>query len=196
MKLNAFLVKYAEIGIKGKNRHIFEDALVSQIRNAIEPIADFQIRKEPGRIFLEAKEDYDYDEVVEALQRVFGIVGICPVLIEPDFEWENLVKTTIKYVEEQYEKKNFTFKISARRSNKGYEKDSMEIGRDMGGELLDKFPELSVDVHNPEVDIKIEIRSKAYIYSKTIKGAGGLPVGTNGKAMLLLSGGIDSPVAG
>lgn len=196
MKLNAFLVKYAEIGIKGKNRHIFEDALVSQIRNAIEPIADFQIRKEPGRIFLEAKEDYDYDEVVEALQRVFGIVGICPVLIEPDFEWDNLVKTTIKYVEEQYEKKNFTFKISARRSNKGYEKDSMEIGRDMGGELLDKFPELSVDVHNPEVDIKIEIRSKAYIYSKTIKGAGGLPVGTNGKAMLLLSGGIDSPVAG
>ena len=98
-------MKYAEIGIKGKNRHIFEDALVSQIRNAIEPIADFQIRKEPGRIFLEAKEDYDYDEVVEALQKVFGIVGICPVLIEPNFEWDNLVQTTIKYVEEQYEKK-------------------------------------------------------------------------------------------
>ena len=196
MKLNAFLVKYAEIGIKGKNRHIFEDALVSQIRNAVLPIADFQIRKEPGRIFLEAKEDYDYDEVVEALQRVFGIVGICPVYIEPDFEWDNLVKSTIKYVEEQYENHNFTFKVSARRSNKGYEKDSMEIGRDMGEALLNHFPELSVDVHQPEVDLKIEIRSKAYIYSKTIKGAGGLPVGTNGKAMLLLSGGIDSPVAG
>lgn len=196
MKLNAFLVKYAEIGIKGKNRHIFEDALVSQIRNAVLPIADFQIRKEPGRIFLEAKENYDYDEVVEALQRVFGIVGICPVYIEPDFEWDNLVKSTIKYVEEQYENHNFTFKVSARRSNKGYEKDSMEIGRDMGEALLNHFPELSVDVHQPEVDLKIEIRSKAYIYSKTIKGAGGLPVGTNGKAMLLLSGGIDSPVAG
>lgn len=196
MKFKAFLIKYAEIGIKGKNRYIFEDALVKQIRFALKPVASFDVRKESGRIFAEANEEFDYEEAIEALQRVFGIAGICPVVIEEDNTWENLVEVVGSYIEERYEDKNFTFKVQARRADKQYPMDSMEIACDMGGKLLDRFKELSVDVHKPDVMVHIEIRSKVYIYSMIIKGPGGMPVGTNGKAMLLLSGGIDSPVAG
>lgn len=196
MKFKAFLIKYAEIGIKGKNRYIFEDTLVNQIKHALHDFDNFKIRKEPGRIFVIFDGDYDYDEAVGALQKVFGIVGICPVIIEENFEWDNLTKTVCDYIEHAYDDKKFTFKVVARRSNKAYPLDSMEIGREMGAVLLDNFSELSVDVHKPQVLINVEIRSRAYIYSKVIKGAGGLPIGTNGKAMLLLSGGIDSPVAG
>lgn len=196
MEFNAFLIKYAEIGIKGKNRYMFEDALVRQIRYAVKPVADFKVRKESGRIFVEAQESFDYDETVEALQRVFGISGICPVIIEEDNDFDHLVDVAIQYIKENYEDTNITFKVNARRADKNYPMNSMEINMEMGGRILDAFPEMRVDVHKPELMLYVEIRNKAYIYSHTIKGPGGMPVGTNGKAMLLLSGGIDSPVAG
>ena len=196
MNITAFLIKYGEIGVKGKNRYLFEDALVHQIKRVIHPLGEFVVRKENGRIFVEAQGEFDQAETIAALQRVFGIVGICPVLIVENKDWENLTKEVVEFIETQYEKKNFTFKVAARRADKSYPMDSMTIGREMGAVILDHFSDLSVDVHNPQVQINIEVRKQVYVYSKILKGPGGMPLGTNGKAMLLLSGGIDSPVAG
>lgn len=192
----AFLIKYAEIGIKGKNRFIFENALRDQIKFALKELGNFYVSKEQGRIFVECPDNYDYDETVDALKRVFGIASICPVVQVDDYEWDSLTKSVSDYVEQTYPDKNFTFKVEAKRSNKSYPYTSPEICIEMGAYLLDCFPGLKVDVHNPEVRITVEIRTKGYIYSVNIPGPGGMPVGTNGKAMLLLSGGIDSPVAG
>lgn len=192
----AFLIKYGEIGIKGKNRYLFEDALIKQIKYALKDAAAFDVTKQQGRIYVHMLGDYDYDEVVAALTRVFGIVAICPVVICDDPSWDNLTKVVGDYIDEAYEDKHFTFKVDSRRADKRYPKKSMEINADIGEYLLDRFPEMSVNVHKPDVMLNIEVREKTYIYSKSIKGPGGMPVGTNGKAMLLLSGGIDSPVAG
>lgn len=196
IRYEAFLIKYGEIGLKGKNRYLFEDALVRQIQFSLKGTGEYEVTKEQGRIYVNMKSDYDYDEVVSALQRVFGIVAICPVVYCTDYSWENLTKTVGDYIEEAYEDKHFTFKVESRRADKSYPKVSMEINADMGEYLLDRFSGLSVNVRQPEVLINIELRSKGYIYSKSIPGPGGMPVGSNGKAMLLLSGGIDSPVAG
>ena len=192
----AFLIKYGEIGIKGKNRYIFEDALIKQIKYALKDADAFEVTKQQGRIYVHMLEDYDYDQVVGALTRVFGIVAICPVVICDDPSWDNLTRVVGDYMDKAYEDKKFTFKVDSRRADKRYPKKSMEINADIGEYLLERFPEMSVDVHHPDVMLNIEIREKTYIYSKSIKGPGGMPVGTNGKAMLLLSGGIDSPVAG
>ena len=196
MKVTAFLIKYGEIAIKGKNRYMFEDALMKQIRHAMAPVGDFKVRKESGRMFVEAQDEFDYDEAVEALQRVFGIVGICPMVIEENKDMEHLTETVIKFIDEQYPVKDFTFKVHARRGDKQFPLDSMAINMEIGGQLLDAFEGIKVDVHHPQVMVNIEVRKYIYIYSQEIKGPGGMPVGTNGKAMLLLSGGIDSPVAG
>lgn len=196
IRYEAFLIKYGEIGLKGKNRYLFEDALIRQIQFSLKGTGEYEVTKEQGRIYVNMKSDYDYDEVVSALQRVFGIVAICPVVYCTDYSWENLTKTVGDYIEEAYEDKHFTFKVESRRADKSYPKVSMEINADMGEYLLDRFSGLSVNVRQPEVLINIELRSKGYIYSKSIPGPGGMPVGSNGKAMLLLSGGIDSPVAG
>ena len=193
----AFLIKYGEIGVKGKNRYLFEDALVRQIRYALKKTdGEFEVTKENGRIYATAVSDFDLDEAVEALKPVFGIIGICPVVQIEDNGFDDLADTVIKYFDSAYPDKHFSFKVNARRARKNYPMDSMEINMEMGGRLLDAFPELSVDVHNPDVLLQIEIRNKINIYSTEIPGPGGMPVGTAGKAMLLLSGGIDSPVAG
>ena len=193
----AFLIKYAEIGIKGKNRYLFEDALIQQIKYALKKCeGEFTIRKTMGRIFVEAQSTFDFDETVEHLKRVFGIWGICPVIYVEDEGWEKLCERVVRYLDEVYPDKHKTFKVNARRSRKNYPKDSMEINRDMGEALLKAFPELQVDVHRPDILLNIEVREKIYVYSEIIPGPGGMPVGTGGKAMLLLSGGIDSPVAG
>lgn len=193
----AFLIKYGEIGVKGKNRYLFEDTLVRQIRYALKKTdGEFEVTKENGRIYATAVSDFDFDEAVEALKTVFGIIGICPVVQIEDNGFDDLADTVIKYFDSAYPDKHFSFKVNARRARKNYPMDSMEINMEMGGRLLDAFPELSVDVHNPDVLLQIEIRNKINIYSTEIPGPGGMPVGTAGKAMLLLSGGIDSPVAG
>lgn len=196
MMFKAFLIKYGEIGLKGKNRYLFEDALMRQIRFALNGAGDFAVTKEQGRIYVDALSDYDYEDVLQRLGRVFGIVAICPVVHCEDNSWENLTKVVGDYIDSVYENKNFTFKVESRRADKRYPKKSMEINADMGEYLLQRFPESRVDVHHPEVFLNIELRNKTYIYSLSIPGPGGMPVGTNGKAMLLLSGGIDSPVAG
>lgn len=193
----AFLIKYGEIGVKGKNRHIFEDTLVSQTSNALKPIdGDFTVRKENGRIYAEAHAEFDFDEAVDALSRVFGIVGICPVVLAEDEGFDKLAKTVIAYADKALPEKDVTFKVITRRARKNYPMESMEVSAALGERLLEAYPQLKVDVHSPQVILHVEIRNKINLYSKTIPGPGGMPVGTAGRAMLLLSGGIDSPVAG
>ena len=193
----AFLIKYAEIAIKGKNRNLFEDALVKQVRRALKDVdGEFVVEKTRGRVNVEANGDFDYDGALAALKKVFGITAICPVKVFEDEGFDKLAEEVIAYVDEQYPDKNFTFKMHARRARKDYPMLSMEINAELGGRLLEAFPEISVDVHDPDVMINVEIREKIYLYSIVIPGAGGMPTGTGGKAMLLLSGGIDSPVAG
>ena len=197
VKYRSFLIKYAEIGVKGKNRYLFEDALVKQIHHRLKNLeGNFSVTKEAGRIYAEAAEDFDYDEVIDALQHVFGIVGICPVVLLEDEGFDKLAEEVISYIDKVYPDKHFTFKVNARRARKNYPMESMEINAAMGEKILDAYPETKVDVHHPQVVFNIEIRAKINVYSTIIPGPGGMPVGTNGKAMLLLSGGIDSPVAG
>lgn len=193
----SFLIKYAEIAIKGKNRYLFEDALVSQINTALKKVdGTYHIWKEQGRIYVDMVENCDFDEAIAAMKCVFGIVGICPLIQVEDKGFDELVKEVLAHIDEAYPDKHFTFKVNARRARKNYPLESMEINAQMGEKILEAFPETSVDVHNPQVVINIEIRSQINIYSVVIPGPGGMPVGTNGRGMLLLSGGIDSPVAG
>ncbi|MEE1031259.1 MAG: tRNA uracil 4-sulfurtransferase ThiI [Ruminococcus sp.] len=193
----AFLIKYAEIGIKGKNRYLFEDALIRQMKYALKDVdGKFQITKESGRIYVLTEGEFDYEEALEALKRVFGIAVICPVVITEDEGLEKLAQDVVEYVDQVYPDKNKTFKMHVRRAKKSYPGTSMELNAELGGRILDAYPEMKVDVHNPDVLLTVEIRDKIYIYSINIPGPGGMPIGTNGKAMLLLSGGIDSPVAG
>ena len=197
MRFHSFLIKYGEIGIKGKNRYMFEDALVRQIRYALRGVdGNFLVHKCHGRVYVDCDGEYDYQETVESLKRVFGIVGICPVVRVKVAELEQLKKDVVSYMEQMYPEKDFSFKVEARRANKRYPVNSMEINCALGEAVLDAFPDTKVDVHNPDVKLNVEIREEVYIYSEIIPGPGGMPVGTNGSAMLLLSGGIDSPVAG
>ncbi len=194
---HAFLLKYAEIGLKGKNRHVFEDALVKEVAHKLEKVdGEFEVSRINGRIFVQTKSEYDYDEAIKAMQKVFGVVGICPVTQIEDQEPESVIKAAVQFIADNYKDKNFSFKVNTRRANKGYPVPSMEMDARVGEAILDAFPETHVDVHNPEVVLSIELRAEIFMYSKLIKGAGGLPLGTNGRAMLLLSGGFDSPVAG
>lgn len=193
----AFLIKYAEIGVKGKNRYLFEDALVQQIKYVLKRCeGEFKVYKTQGRIYIDVLSDYDFEETVANLKMVFGISGICPVVYVEDEGFEKLCQDVAAYLEEVYPDKNKTFKVAARRARKNYPMDSTEINVKMGGAILEAYPQMKVDVHKPDFFLNIEIRERIYIYSEIIPGPGGMPVGTNGKAMLLLSGGIDSPVAG
>ena len=197
MRFHTFLLKYGEIGIKGKNRYLFEDALVRQVRYALKDVdGNFDVHKSQARIYVDCEGDYDYEDTVEHLKRVFGLVGICPVVRMEDKGFEELKKDVVAYMAEMYPDRNFTFKVESRRARKSYPKNSMEISRDLGEAILYAFPEIKVDVHHPDVLVNVEVRNEIYVYSEIIPGAGGMPVGTNGNAMLLLSGGIDSPVAG
>ncbi len=193
----AFLIKYGEIGVKGKNRHLFEDALMDRIRQALSDVeGEFEVTREQGRVYVEALTDFDYEDTLERLQCVFGIVGICPVVIKKDEGFGQLAKDVIDYIRERYQGRPMTFKINARRARKEYPMTSMEVNAALGEKVLEAFPQMKVDVHEPELMLNIEIRKNINLYSDVIPGPGGMPVGTSGRGTLLLSGGIDSPVAG
>ena len=194
---HTFLIKYGEIGIKGKNRHVFEDALAKQIRLALaKKDGTFFVRKERGRVYVECSGDWNEAETTEALLHVFGIVGICPVYTFETEDYEALERDMLQYIDEEYASSTKSFKVKVRRVNKNFPLTSMEIAAKLGEAILQHMPSMHVDVHDPEVLFDIEIRDHVYIYSKVIPGPGGMPIGTNGNAMLCLSGGIDSPVAG
>ncbi len=197
MVYQSFLIKYAEIGTKGNNRRMFEDALCNQIRRVLSKAdGDFSLSRESGRIYVKAESDYDYDEVIDALQHVFGILWICPMFQTAEKDYEALKQTVVNYIDEVYSDKHFTFKVHCRRADKSYPVHSEQMNCDLGDVILRNFPETRVDVHHPQVLLEVEVRRSVNIYSQNIPGPGGMPLGTNGKAMLLLSGGIDSPVAG
>lgn len=194
---HAFLVKYGEIGVKGKNRYVFEDALIARIKHVLYPVeGTFQVTKDQGRVYVEAVGDFDYEETIAALQRVFGVVGICPVVKIPNQDIEGLQKEVLSYMHQMYENTTKSFKVHTRRVNKRYALNSMEVSAAIGEKILEEFPGLRVDVHEPELVLHIELRNYICIYSEILPGPGGMPLGTNGRSMLLLSGGIDSPVAG
>lgn len=194
---NIYLIKYGEIAIKGNNRYLFENALLSNIKKSIKKMGDFHIQKEQGRILIEPENDVDSEEVIEQLKKVFGIVGICVGIKNEKINMDSIKETALFYMKAICGKEHYTFKVETRRSDKSFPLNSMEISRDIGAFLLEQMGEqLSVDVHTPQIRLNIELRNSIYVYSKVIPGPGGMPLGTNGKAMLLLSGGIDSPVAG
>ena len=202
MEYSSFVIKYAEIALKGKNRHVFEEALVRQMRRVLKGCAgSFNIVRVNGRVYVHGR-DFDFDEAVDALKHVFGITGICPaVTIDRDADGklpdiEALKEAAVKFFAEVYPDAEKTFKVKCRRVDKTYPMDSMEVDAALGEAILDAHPKLKVDVRHPEILFQIELREKVNIFSEVIPGPGGMPVGTSGKAMLLLSGGIDSPVAG
>ena len=197
MFYHSFLIKYAEIGTKGKNRYVFEDALMHDIKHKLEKVdGEFAIQKEQGRIYVNAKSEYEYEDVIDALKRVFGITSICPMLQIEKCGYEELRKQVLEFVKEEHPEQSFSFKVHARRADKHYPVNSDVINADVGYDVLCAYPEARVDVHHPDFIVYIEVRQKINVYTRVISGAGGMPMGTNGKAMLLLSGGIDSPVAG
>ena len=201
MKYESFLIKYSEIGLKGNNRYKFEDTLVSRIKNALSEWKDeFIVYKEQERIYVDSKKDFSdyYDEVVENLKRVFGVWTISPIKkIDFTDDYKKLSDAVLNFVKEVYgDDSNWTFKVKTRRVNKTFPMHSDEVSAELGHDILTKFTNMKVDVHIPDVTIYVEIRNHINIYSEKIMGPGGLPIGTSGKATLLLSGGIDSPVAG
>lgn len=197
VQYKAFLIKYGEIAIKGKNRHVFEEALERQIkRNLRDCGGEFAVERQTGRIFIRCLSDYDYDELVGALTRIFGIIWICPCVLTEIKSFEETAGEIVRYIGEAFPDRHVSFKVKARRPNKKYPIHTMDLNAMIGEKILDAYPEMTVDVHHPDFELNVEIREQINFYARMIPGPGGMPVGTNGKAMLLLSGGIDSPVAG
>ncbi|MBO4775737.1 MAG: tRNA 4-thiouridine(8) synthase ThiI [Lachnospiraceae bacterium] len=193
---DTYLIKYGEIFLKGKNRFIFEDALVTRVTEAVEKVEGrFKVYKNLSRVYVECKSDFDEEELIAALKKVFGITAICPVRVLEDKGFDDLKEQLVKYVSEFHPEANFTFKMLCKRARKNYPLNSQEMNCALGEVLLNSYPNLKVDVHKPDVLITVEVRERIYVYSKSIPGPGGMPVGTAGKAMVLLSGGLDSPVA-
>ncbi len=190
------LCKYGEIVLKGANRKFFEDALCKTLRFRARHFGRFLITRSQSTIVIEPQDSSaDLDGMYESAMKVFGIVGIsrCAVC---EKNMDSIREVAREYVPQFLEGKK-TFKVAGKRSDKRFPLDSMEIGREIGADILSAVPNIKVDVHNPDVTVCVEIREfGAYIHAGQMPAAGGLPVGTNGKAMLLLSGGIDSPVAG
>ena len=174
MIFHAFLIKYAEIAIKGKNRYLFEDALVKQMNIALSKIeGDYRVVKEQGRVYVFCPEEYDFDEAVAALKTVFGIVYICPVVIYEDQGLDKMREDVVEYMKNVHPDYSGTFKVYTRRAKKSYPVNSMEVSAKIGESILNAFPEAKVDVHDPELTVSVEIREKIYVYSKSIKGTGG-----------------------
>ncbi len=197
MTYQALLIKYAEIGVKGKNRYLFEDRLVSRANAVLKTIpGSFRVYKSSGRIYAMAAEPFDLEEAADALQHVFGIAGICPLVQLPLMTPDELVRAAVSYFCEDHPNYRGSFKVVTTRANKAYPLESNEINCRVGEAILAAAPGSHVDVHDPETVLRIEVRECVNFYSRTIPGPGGMPVGGSDKAMLLLSGGIDSPVAG
>lgn len=193
---NLLAVSFGEIFLKGKNRGSFEHKLVEQIKFSLKEFRDIVVYKDQGKAFIETQHEEDMDAIIEKVKKIFGIVLISPsAKTEKDVEIiKKKTKELFKYLCEKQKIK--TFKINTHRSDKTFPIKSMDFSAMMGVEILEAFPQVSVDVHNPDINIYIDIKKNTYISSEKIKTAGGLPRGTGGRAMLLLSGGIDSPVAG
>lgn len=192
---NILIVKYGEIGVKGKNRYLFENKLIKNIKNMLKPLGEYNVYKEYGRIYVDVN-DNNYEEVMEEVRKVFGIVGVCPG-VKAEKDYDVLKATALKLIEQKIEEGAKTFKVESRRGDKSLPLTSQEMSIDIGGYILSNVKDrIKVDVRNPEVKVRCEYRElNTMVYTDSVPGYGGLPMGTAGKAMSLLSGGIDSPVA-
>ncbi len=193
-KIDLILLKYGEIALKGLNKPLFERKLMDNIKSRLDKIGKFSVRRAQSTVYVEPLENADMNEAVEALKQVFGIVNICPVMkCEKDIE---SIAEAVKTCVADSRTTEKTFKVEAKREDKSFPLNSPQICMEIGGKVLEAFHDIKVDVHQPDMVVNIEIRQEAYVYTKKERGAGGMPIGTNGKATILLSGGIDSPVAG
>ncbi len=193
---NVIIVRFGEINLKGKNKRFFENKLLKHIRNNIKGIEDVSVYQEYSRIYIKSHKK-DQPEIIDKVRKVFGIVSLSTAkCIETDFD--KIKKTALEELKNRIEKDRVhSFKVVTKRANKKFPIKSMEVNSSVGEYLLEQLGDkVHVDVHNPDVEIKVEIRNKTYISSDHYKAHGGLPLETNGSALLLLSGGIDSPVAG
>lgn len=190
------LLKDGEIVLKGLNRRTFEDVLKKNIKYALSPLGSFEIKSAQSIIYVKPlSDDIDLDEACIKISRVFGIVSYSRAAVCEEKTLESIMAAAPVYLEKEL-KAAKTFKVEARRSDKRFPYKSPEICAELGGVILEKFPHLSVDVHNPDLVVNVEVRDfGAYVHGAALKGAGGIPVGTSGNAAILISGGIDSPIA-
>ena len=189
------LIKNGELALKGLNRSTFEDMLIKNLRRKLSGILECDISKSQSTIYVvPTEEDPDMDAAVEAVSKVFGIARFSRAVVAPK-NMQQIIEVSGKYLKDQLAEVK-TFKVEAKRADKNFPLKSPEISRELGGYLLKRHPNLSVDVHNPDMVVNVEVRQQgAYVHGNQLRGAGGLPVGTSGKAAILISGGIDSPVA-
>lgn len=197
MNRHLFIVRFGETALKGKNKSYFEKKLVDRVKKILRKFSGVDVYREEGLVFVSANSENSQEELVGEISKVFGISSISPA-VEINPNMEDIYETAVNFMMNLIEKESVrTFKVEAKRADKNFPVKSPEIARLVGGEVLKGCKVLKVDVRNPQVCLHVDVRrDKAYIYRKKIQGYGGLPLGTNGKGMLLLSGGIDSPVAG
>lgn len=189
------LIKNGELALKGLNRRTFEDVMIKNMRRRLSDLGAVTFTPAQSTIKIEGEDGFDLDEAVERISRVFGIAGFSRAL-KLDKDFDLVLEQTGSYLEQQLIEAK-TFKVAAKRSDKKFPFDSPKICLELGGKLLEQFPHLEVDVHNPELTVMVEVRDRdIFVHANQLKGAGGMPVGTAGKAALMVSGGIDSPVAG
>jgi len=194
MQYDHLLVRYGELTLKGTNRKMFVNQLKDNVKRALIPLSGYHVKGKRDRMYIELSPEADINEIIHRLSKVYGIKSISPV-IKIDKNEEKINQSAIQ-LSHDFEKGS-TFKVDVKRVDKSFRLDTYELQRQVGGAILKENNNITVDVKNPDYEIKIEVRMDAiYIYEKVIAGAGGLPVGTGGKTLLMLSGGIDSPVAG
>ncbi|MDN4599892.1 tRNA 4-thiouridine(8) synthase ThiI [Paenibacillus sp. F6_3S_P_1C] len=196
MKYDMLLLRFGEFMLKGKNRARFEKTIITQVRSLLKPYPGASLRKEFGRLYVDLGGE-SHTELIAVLKRVFGVMSISPVKVTPS-ELDQIVETAVAFMDERVSefKEGTTFKVNVRRVWKEFPSSSHEMNHLVGSPILRKFQQLSVDVRQPDIELRVEIRDQGtYIFNEVIPAVGGFPLGTNGKAMLLLSGGIDSPVA-
>ena len=196
MEMNTFIVRCGEIALKGMNKPYFERMLLERIRKNLKKYKGIEAKRQEGLIFVKAPVEYNVDEVINDISRVFGVASVSHA-VEVESELEVIGQKAAEYMLDLMQRRNIqTFKVEAKRADKTFPMESPRIAREIGGYVLKACKVLSVDVHNPQCVLYINVRKgRTYIFADKIKGMGGLPLGTNGKGMVLLSGGIDSPVA-
>ena len=193
---NIAAVSFGELFLKGKNRGSFEQKLIEQIKYALKDYKHVSIYKDSGKVYVETQNEEDMDQILEKVRKIFGISNISPS-IKTSKDVDIIIDKTIELFRYLLKKKDIkTFKIRTKRTDKNFPIKSMDFSALVGGKILEKISSVKVDVHAPDVEIFIDIKRSCYISSEKIKSLGGLPIGSNGRALLLLSGGIDSPVAG
>jgi thiamine biosynthesis protein ThiI len=193
----ALLIKYGEICLRGLNRRSFEMQLLREIKRRLTGIKNIRVAQEYGLFFVESLDGaMDYNRIIPLLTKVFGVVSVSPCVQTDDQSLDSLCETALRYMKNYFGAEPFTFKVQTKRANKAYPIHSQKISAEIGGYLLENMPLSRVDVHKPQVVLRVELRTQAFLFAKVIKACGGLPYGSSGKGVLLLSGGIDSPAAG